>query len=97
MPVPLESAKMVSKEFSGVLMGGYDGSFPTSVMRELTCEFGTCFWRKMSQKLEEPRRDFVAMIIPDSLANCTNESWFHLEEFSLSYFFYHNDDLIQKL
>ena len=74
LPVPLESSKMVSKEFSGVLMGGYDGSFPTSVMRELTCEFGTCFWRKMSQKLEEPRRDFVAMIIPDSLANCTNES-----------------------
>ena len=74
LPVPLESSKMVSKEFSGVLMGGYDGSFPTSVMRELTCEFGTCFWRKMSQKLQEPRRDFVAMIIPDSLTNCTNES-----------------------
>ena len=76
MPVPLESAKMVSKEFSGVLMGGYNGTYPTSVMRELTCEFGTCFWRKMSQKLQEPRRDFVAMIIPDSLANCDNESWY---------------------
>ena len=63
---------MVSKEFSSVLMGGYDGSYSTSVMRELTCEFGTCYWRRMSQKLAEQRRDFVAMIIPDSLANCEN-------------------------
>lgn len=63
---------MVAKAQSTVLLGGDDGTSSLSDMYELTCEFGTCYWETMSQKLQEPRQDFVAMIIPDEMANCEN-------------------------
>ena len=69
---PIKAAQMVVKEHSTVLLGGDDGTSSLSDMYELTCEFGTCYWTTMSQKLQEPRQDFVAMIIPDEMANCEN-------------------------
>ena len=69
---PIESAQMVAKEFSAVLLGGYDGAYSLFSLYELTCEFGTCFWRGRPQRLEERRQDFVAMIVPDELVDCNN-------------------------
>ena len=74
MAKPIESAQMVAKEFSAVHLGGYDGTYSLFTMFELTCEFGTCFWRRMSQRLQERRQDFVAMTVPDELVDCQN--WF---------------------
>jgi hypothetical protein len=59
-----------------ILIGGWevpDGpQNQTATLYRLNCEdFFGCNWQEMEQKLKVGRRNFVAMIIPDSLTNCT--------------------------
>ena len=52
-----------------IVIGGTAGQ---DELHELICLVDHCFWYKMEQVLKVKRTDFVAMLIPDSLANCTN-------------------------
>jgi len=55
----------------GVLaIGGINGSDRQSAIYELFCNRFRCMWYELDQKLEYPRMNHVAMLIPDDLATC---------------------------
>jgi hypothetical protein len=79
LPRPVYAAKMVSTP-SGkgvILIGGNNvtgaGGYHAYLI-ELICDAMACEWVEMEQKLQVPRDDFVAMLIPDTLTNCTKET-----------------------
>lgn len=70
MPKALTLHKMVSLNDSVVVIGGFDGFSYQSAIYELTCSRLNCQWETLSQSLEHARTNFVAMLIPDQVANC---------------------------
>jgi hypothetical protein len=59
-----------------IFIGGYsttDGGSQTaqSSIYKLICDQLGCKWSKMKQQLHIARSIFVAMLIPDTLTNCT--------------------------
>ncbi len=52
-----------------IVIGGYDGSYLDSLYK-ITCTTTECNVETMPQKLKVARHLIVAMLIPDSLANC---------------------------
>jgi hypothetical protein len=56
-----------------ILIGGYsktDNSYQSSIYK-LICDQLGCKWSEMEQQLQTARYVSVAMLIPDTLANCT--------------------------
>jgi hypothetical protein len=56
-----------------IVIGGYsptDGTKQSS-MHKLICDQLGCKWSEMEQQLKIGRRDLVAMLIPDTITNCT--------------------------
>lgn len=53
-----------------ILMGGFDGLTYQKSIYELTCANKNCQWKVLPQSLNSVRDNFVAMLIPDDLANC---------------------------
>jgi hypothetical protein len=56
-----------------ILMGGLSvtNNEYQSSMYKLICDQLGCKWSEMEQQLKIPRRYLVAMLIPDTLTNCT--------------------------
>jgi hypothetical protein len=53
-----------------IVIGGYSAGYQSSIYK-LICDQLKCQWSEMEQKLKFSRQDFVAMLIPDTLTNCT--------------------------
>jgi hypothetical protein len=53
-----------------IVIGGYSNEVQSS-MYKLICDQLGCKWSEMEQQLQIPRSYFVAMLIPDTLANCS--------------------------
>jgi hypothetical protein len=56
-----------------IVIGGYsttDHADQSSIYK-LICDQLECKWSEMEQQLKIPRDLFVAMLIPDTLTNCT--------------------------
>jgi hypothetical protein len=56
-----------------ILMGGSEGRnfhYQSSIYK-LICDQLSCKWSEMEQQLKIPRNSLVAMLIPDTLTNCT--------------------------
>jgi hypothetical protein len=75
LPKTIYAASLVpSPDGHGViLIGGYsntDNAFQSSIYK-LICDQLGCNWSEMKQQLQIARRSFVAMLIPDTLTNCT--------------------------
>jgi hypothetical protein len=71
----LQGASLVpSPDGQGViLIGGYsatDNENHSSIYK-LICDQLGCKWSEMKQQLQKARNTSVAMLIPDSLTNCT--------------------------
>jgi hypothetical protein len=64
---------MVSSDQGVIAIGGElhgeEGQSPA--LYQLTCNEIECHWYQMEQQLKIARQEFVAMLIPDSLTNCT--------------------------
>ena len=71
LPIPLFAHQMVNFDGSVVAIGGGKRSGHSDALFKLLCSTkGECEWKKMSQKLTVARDFFVAMTIPDEMANC---------------------------
>ena len=54
-----------------VVIGGYSSlSGHSSSVFKLSCSFGNCQWTKMRQELKIPRREMVAIAVPNEFLNC---------------------------
>jgi hypothetical protein len=74
LPKKLISASLLpSPDGQGViLMGGSDPDYAhQSSMYKLICDQLGCKWSEMEQQLKIARKLSVAMLIPDTLTNCT--------------------------
>ena len=68
---------MVSVDDSVVAIGGVDkntGQDSANIFKLECNQEQECGWYKLSETLEVARYYFVAMMIPDHLTNCTNQS-----------------------
>ncbi len=55
-----------------IFIGGSDvNEKNTSEMLKLTCSSSICSWETMVQRLDFGRRNFVAMLVPENLVNCS--------------------------
>jgi hypothetical protein len=55
-----------------IVIGGYsDGDAFQSSIYKLICDQLGCKWSEMEQQLKIARSYLVAMLIPDTLTNCT--------------------------
>jgi hypothetical protein len=55
-----------------IVIGGYsNGDGVQSSMYKLICDQLECKWSAMEQQLKIARSHVVAMLIPDTLTNCT--------------------------
>ncbi len=54
-----------------LVVGGTTFEYQLSAIRKLSFEDGSWQWTKLEQELLVPRSSHVAMLIPDSLTNCT--------------------------
>jgi hypothetical protein len=75
LPKKLSSASLLpSPDGQGViLIGGwsYTDNADQSSMYKLICDQLGCKWSEMEQQLKIARSSLVAMLIPDTLTNCT--------------------------
>jgi hypothetical protein len=64
---------LTSPDGQGVIViGGYsNGDGYQSSIYKLICDQLECKWSEMEQQLKIARANFVAMLIPDILTNCT--------------------------
>lgn len=71
LPKPLFGLSAVEFDGTVIIIGGYSASYPQNCLYKLVCSNDTnCEWSEMSQKLKVGRSGFVAMLIPDELADC---------------------------
>jgi hypothetical protein len=75
LPKKLEGASLLpSPDGQGVIViGGWSGGdgYQSSIYK-LICDQLECKWSTMTQQLKIARKDFVAMLIPDTIkTNCT--------------------------
>ena len=54
-----------------IIGGGNENGYPQSSLHRLTCQNQDCEWKTMSQQLKVARREFVAILIPDELVDCS--------------------------
>ena len=71
MPNKLQGHEIVPFDKDVVIVGG---EFPqSSSLYRLTCQNQDCEWKTMSQQLKVARFDFVAILIPDELVDCSGK------------------------
>ena len=75
MPKKLYGHEMVTLEKDLVVIGGYYYGYQSSLYL-MTCQNQDCEWQTMSQELKIGRSRFVAMLIPDELADCGKYCFF---------------------
>ncbi len=75
LPIPIANAAsvIIDNGASMLLVGGVqqDGNDRLDTLYRIQCSNRTCQWTLMEQRLEIGRSDPVAMLISDSLANCS--------------------------
>ena len=67
MPIPLSGHGMVNFGTDLVVMGGYSNGSLSSAFYQLSADNGKLKREKTKPELENPRKLFVAMPIPDHL------------------------------
>ena len=80
MPKGLAGHEMVRMDKDLAVIGGYGGGYSSSLYR-LTCTNKACTWQTMTQELTIGRSNFVAMLIPDELTECSKTHFFRLLAF----------------
>jgi hypothetical protein len=65
------ASMLPSPDGQGVIIMGATTITEQSSIYKLICDQLGCKWSEMEQQLKIPRRYFVAMLIPDTLTNCT--------------------------
>ena len=70
MPKPLHSHSSVQFGDGLLVIGGISDWDSQSAIYYFGCKAAICSWTTMDQKLSEPRYNAVAMLIPNSLADC---------------------------
>ena len=75
LPKPLKGLEMVSVGFDLIAIGGGDSvnlinSGVSPDLFKLSCTYNICQWETLHQKLLIPRREFVAIPVPDHFINC---------------------------
>ena len=71
MPKPLSSHALVSIGGDIIVIGGVDSNYDDqSSLYKLSCNNGDCKWTTLDQKLQKPRSDMVAMVVPDDFFDC---------------------------
>ena len=87
LPIPLSGHKIVNFDGSVISIGGWNSNGPSDALFKLVCSTKECKWEKMAQKLKVARNAFVAMTIPDEMANCRakvrSKSYINIESFFL--------------
>ena len=74
MPNKLYRHATVPFDKDVVIIGGYGGgSQSQSSLHRLTCHNQDCEWKTMSQQLKVGRNQFVAILIPDELVDCSGK------------------------
>lgn len=73
MPKPLHSHSSVQFGDGLLVIGGISNWDSQSAIYYFGCKAAMCSWTTMDQKLSEPRYNAVAMLIPNSLANCVKK------------------------
>jgi hypothetical protein len=54
-----------------IVIGGYSYGYYQSSIHKLICDQLECKWSEKEQQLKIARMSLVAMLIPDTLTNCT--------------------------
>ena len=80
MPKPLHSHSSVQFGDGLLVIGGISNWDSQSAIYYFGCKAAMCSWTTMDQKLSEPRYNAVAMLIPNSLANCDKKKSDDLKE-----------------
>ena len=76
MPNGLSHHEIVPFDKDVVIIGGeyyQSGWVYQSLLHRLTCQNQDCEWKTMSQQLKVARWDFVAILIPDELVDCSGK------------------------
>ena len=75
MPNKLWGHEMVPFDKDVVIIGGSGGSGVgrQSSLHRLTCHNQDCEWKTMSQQLKVARSNFVGILIPDELVDCSGK------------------------
>ena len=75
LPKTLQRHAMVPLDKDLVVIAGYsnDGSGYQSSLYILSCHNKGCGWATMTQTLQVARQQFVAMLIPDDLTDCSKK------------------------
>ena len=74
MPNKLENHEMVQLDKDVVIIGGYVPYVgDQSSLHRLTCQNRNCEWKTLTQQLKVARTEFVAMLIPDELVDCSGK------------------------
>ena len=75
LPVPLYKHSMVTFDDKVYVIGGEAGDLGyQSLIYRMDCDSNsdltTCAWKELKQKIQTPRCQFTAMLIPDELTSC---------------------------
>ena len=71
MPKPLYGHSIVSIGGDIIVIGGADSNEKAqSDLYKFSCNNGDCQWTNLEQKLQNPRRGMVAMVVPDDFFDC---------------------------
>lgn len=70
LPIQLREFSMVSFNDTVVAIGGKSFGYNSNSLFKLVCSDQICEWKEMSQKLRTGRFGFVAMLIPEEMADC---------------------------
>ena len=67
---PLKGFELITINQDLVAIGGSNYDFIQNFMHRLTCKNKECWWQTLHNKLTIGRTQFVAILLPDSAANC---------------------------
>ena len=66
----LESHSMVRLGKGQAILGGWSNNVYQAKIYSMTCSNRNCMISLLDRKLSVPRRDFVAIPIPDTISGC---------------------------
>ena len=80
LPFGIEGHSMVALGLGQAVLGGHSMSGYEKKIYHITCSEQICMISLLNQELSIPRKDFVAIPIPDSMSGCISGSkcgYFH--------------------
>ena len=79
LPIPLVGHSMVNLGKGQAILGGDSGGVSQAKIYSMTCSNRNCIISLLNRELSVPKRDFVAIPIPDTISGCItggkNDFW----------------------